>query len=95
MFTPVPNTLYTTIDLVGVNYSDSILEISMDVPWIEGDFYGVISREDFECGIWQPEQYPERLSCKGIFLADDSVQTLRVYRTGDNAQAFTIDFAVP
>lgn len=67
----------------------------MDVPDIQGDFYGVIFREDFECGIWQPEQYPERLFCKGTIWSSDSVQTLRVYRTSDNAQAFSIDFTVP
>lgn len=95
MFTPAPYPMYTTVDLVGVNLSDSTLEISVDVQGIEGDFYGVISLEDFECGIWQPEQYPERLFCKGTLWFSDSAQTLRVYRAGDDEQAFTIDFSVP
>ncbi len=95
MFTPAPHPMYTSVDLVGVNLSNSTLEISMDIPGIQGDFYGVISSEDFECGIRQPEQNPERLFCKGTIWSIDSVQTLKVYRTGDNEQAFTIDFTVP
>jgi hypothetical protein len=95
MFTPAPQPLYKAVDLVEINLSDNTLEISLDVPGIQGDFYGVVSREDFECGIWQSGQVPERLFCKGRLWSTDSIQTLRVYRTADNEQAFTIEFTVP
>jgi hypothetical protein len=95
MFTPSPNPLYTALDLVAVKVSDNILEISLDVPGIQGDFYGVVSREDFECGFNQAEQVPERLICKGQLWSTDPIQTLRVYRADDKAQAFTVEFIVP
>ena len=95
MFTPAPNLLYTEVALIDVKLSDTILEISMDVVGIEGGFYGVATHEDFECGIWQPEEHSERLFCKGKVWFSDSAQTLRVYRNDDDKQAFQVDFMMP
>jgi hypothetical protein len=95
MFTPAPDPLYLAVDLVAVNLTNNTLEISLDVPGIQGDFYGIVSREDFECGLSQPEQNPERLFCKGRLWSTESIQTLRVYRAADKAQAFTVEFTIP
>ena len=95
MFTPAPHPMYTLVAIADVKLSGNSLEISVDVPGIEGDFYGVVSRENFECEIWQPERFPERLICKGNLWFSEGTQTLRVYRTSNDQQAFSIDFTVP
>lgn len=95
MFTPAPQMMYTTVELVDTKLEDAILDLTLNVPGIEGDFYGVIYGEDFDCQIRQPELHPERLSCQGRIWFSDSEHELRVYRSSDDMQAFTIDFEIP
>ena len=94
-FTPAPQMMYTTVELVETKLEDSVLDITLQVPGIEGDFYGVIHREDFACEMRQPELNPETLSCRGQIWSDDSEQELRIYRSSDDMQAITIIIDIP
>jgi hypothetical protein len=95
MFTPAPELMYPIVELVDIALSDHTLEIRTDVPRIEGEFYGVVARENYECGIWQPDQFPERLTCTGNLWFSEGTQTLRVYRTSDDQQALSLEFMIP
>jgi len=94
-FTPAPQMMYTTVELVETKLEDSILDITLQVPGIEGDFYGVIYGEDFACEMRHPELNPETLYCRGRIWSDDSVQELRIYRSSDDMQAITINIDIP
>ena len=94
-FTPAPKMMYTTVELIETKLEDSILDLSLYVPGIEGDFYGVIYREDFACQIRQPELHPETLSCRGRIWSGDSGYELGIYRSSDDMQAITINIDIP
>jgi hypothetical protein len=93
-FTPAPQMMYTTVELVETNFENSILDITLQVPGIEGDFYGVIYREEFACQMRRSDNL-ELLSCRGRIWSDDSEQELRIYRSSDDMQAITINIDIP
>jgi len=95
MFTPAPDLLYPAVELADISLTDHALEISVEVPGIEGEFYGVVARENFECGLSQSDPFLERLTCTGNLWFSDGTQTLWVYRTSDDRQAFNLDFVIP
>jgi hypothetical protein len=95
MFTPAPDLLYPAVELVNISLSDHTLQISVEVPGIEGDFYGVVAGENFECDLLQSDLFPEELTCTGNLWFNEGTQTLRIYRTSDDWQAFNLDFVIP
>ena len=93
--TPTPGPLFANPELLGVSFPSGKMMVSFDVSGISGEYYAVISDNEYECDILFPDERPERLFCIGPCQERDSKQLISVFRMKDNVLAFTLDFTIP
>lgn len=92
-YTVTPGPRYSDVELVSVSFVNGKMMISLDVPGIEGEYYGKINRNFYQC--FYLVEYPERLYCSGTSFAANTPVFFTVFSAEDDSLGFALTFIVP